>query len=64
MQVDEVHQWDLKMRETSHLQVSVALSIHLSGMKHPTVPSVAGFWCGDPHPMDAQSHLTCQRTVC
>lgn len=64
VQVEDVHHWDLRMRETSHLQVSVALSVHLSGMKHATVPFAAGVWCGDPHPVGAKSHLICQRRVC
>lgn len=50
MQVEDVHHWDLIVRDTSHLQVPMALLVHLSGMKDPTVPTAARVWCGDSHP--------------
>lgn len=64
MQVEGVHHWDLIVRETSHLQVAMVLSVHLGGMKDPVVPIAVRVWCGDPHPTAAKSHLTCQRRLC
>ena len=65
MHVDDVHHWDLIVREASHLQAAMALLVLLSGMKDLWVPIAARVWCGDPHPHPkaAKSHLTCQR-VC